>query len=137
MRALVLLTCAWLFAGCAGSPAWYSMKISETRAEAERNNERMRELRIGQSRDEVLRVMAAPPTRTEAYRLAADRSVEFLFYRTKGWDANPWAASYGSAKVTDTDDQFTPVGLENGRVVGWGRNFYDQTIRVSVDVNKR
>jgi hypothetical protein len=114
---------ALLAAGCAGSPAWYSVKISETREEAERNAKKMAELRLGQSRQDVLGLMG-PPAKTEAYRTAEGKSVEFLFYRTKGWDANPWAAAYGGEKVADKDDQFTPVALEADAVIGWGRRFY-------------
>lgn len=36
--------------------------------------------------------------------------------------------------ATDTDAQFTPVAIENDKVAGWGRNYYDRVVRAAVDV---
>ncbi len=116
--ALVMLL---LTTGCAGSPAWYSMRISETREEAERNVKKMAELRVGQRRDEVLALMG-PPARTEAFTVPDGQPLELLYYRTKGWEAKTWTAAFGSDKVDDTPDQFTPIGLKDGVVTGWGKS---------------
>jgi len=82
-------------------------------------------VQIGQTKDELLKTMGLPAKR-EAYQLANERVIEFLFYRTTGW-------SRGS--TADTDSQFTPVAIENGKVSGWGRNYYDRVVRAAVDVN--
>jgi hypothetical protein len=111
--------------GCTGSPAWYSMKMSETQEEAQRNNERMAKLQLGQTRQEVATLLGNP-ARSEAFRGKDGRAMEFLFYRTRGWTGSAWAAAYGGDKIADTDDQFTPLAFENGTLVGWGRAFYDQ-----------
>lgn len=66
-----------------------------------------------------------PPAKREAYQLPNNKVVEFLFYRTSGWSTDV---------ATDTDAQFTPVAIENDKVHGWGRNYYDQVVRVAVDV---
>ena len=42
-----------------------------------------------------------------------------------------WAPAYGGEKVADKDDQFTPIGLENGVVVGWGWNFSNDIMKTA------
>jgi hypothetical protein len=113
--------------GCAGGPAWTSMKISSTREEADMNNANLMKAQIGQNREEFLETLGMPAKR-EAYQLGNDRIVEFLFYRTGGW---------GPGSTVDTDAQFTPVAIENGKVTGWGRNFYDRVVTAAVDVTIR
>ncbi len=115
---------AWVLVGCAGSPAWTSMQISSTRGEAEQNNANLMKVQIGQTKDEFLKTMGMPAKR-EAYQLPNEKVVEFIFYRTGGWSPN---------STTDTDAQFTPVAIENGKVSGWGRNYYDRVVRAAVDV---
>ncbi len=121
---IVVAMFVWSFAGCAGSPAWTSMQISSTREEAKLNNANLMKVQVGQPRDEVLGIMGMPAKR-EAYQLPNDKVVEFLFYRTAGW-------SPGS--TTDSDAQFTPVAIENAKVGGWGRNYYDRVVRAAVEV---
>ncbi len=111
-------------AGCAGSPAWTSMQISSTRETAQKNNANLMTVEIGQSRGELLKIMGTPDNR-EAYQLPHKRIVEFLFYRTEGWSRY---------QQMDTDSQFTPVAIRNGKVSGWGRNYYDRVVRAAVDV---
>jgi hypothetical protein len=119
----IALTSLLLF-GCAGSPAWESMQISSTRFEAEKNNANLMNVQIGQSREELLQIMGLPAKR-EAYQLGNDKVIEFLIYRTSGWD---------SRRTGDTDSQFTPIAIKENKVSGWGRNYYDNVVRSAVDV---
>lgn len=121
---LILLSVVAVLAGCAGSPAWEGRQISATRAEADRNNANLFKVQIGQTKDEFLQVMGLPAKR-EAYQLANGKPMEFLFYRTTGWS---------STYAADTNAQFTPVAIENGKVIGWGRSFYDRVVRMAVEV---
>jgi hypothetical protein len=73
-------------------------------------------VQVGMPRDEVLAVMGQPEKR-EAYG-----NTEFLIYRMD------WRG--GTEK-----DNFTPIAIVDGRVTGWGRNFYDTTMRSKVDAN--
>jgi outer membrane protein assembly factor BamE (lipoprotein component of BamABCDE complex) len=75
-------------------------------------------LQVGMSRIEVMAIMGQPQRR-EAYE-----KVEFLIYRTD------WAG-------TTESQNFTPVAIVNDKVVGWGRNYYDQTTRskIEADIN--
>ena len=124
MRISLFIITLVLLTGCAGSRAWQSMQISSTRGEADRNNANLMKVEVGQSRVQFLQVMGSP-TKREAYQLPNARSVEFLFYRTDGWS---------NMSSTDTDAQFTPVAIENGSVVGWGRNYYNRVVRSAVDI---
>jgi len=124
MKQFIVLVLIWSLAACAGSPAWTSMQISSTRSEAERNNANLMKVQIGQTKEEFIKIMG-PPTKREAYQLPNNKAVEFLFYRTSGWS---------TGVATDTDAQFTPVEIENDKVSGWGRNYYDQVVRAAVDV---
>jgi hypothetical protein len=58
------------------------------------------------------------PYRNETVRSAAGTSVEVLYYYTDVKHAD------GSI----TDDELTPIVLEEGRVVGWGWSFVDQAV---------
>jgi outer membrane protein assembly factor BamE (lipoprotein component of BamABCDE complex) len=73
-------------------------------------------LQVGMSRDEVLSLMGQPQRR-EAYG-----SNEFLIYRTDYRGGNESA-------------DFTPVAIVNGKVVGWGRNYYDNVARSKIDAD--
>ena len=113
-----------LLTSCAGSPAWQSMQISSTRKVAERNNQKMLSLKVGQSKRDVLQIMG-DPTKTESYDLGNEVVVEFYFYRTQGWSNHD---------LQDTDTQFTPVAFQNNKLVGWGRNYYNKVINHQLDI---
>jgi len=73
-------------------------------------------LQVGMTRDEVITTMGKPPIR-EAYG-----KTEFLIYRT-------------DFPVNNGKADFTPVAVVNGKVAGWGREFYDETRRKRVEAN--
>lgn len=100
-----------LLGGCAGSPY-------QTGLEAEENRKAMLGLNIGMSKTEVLQVMGEP-RKTEAYAIEG-RNIEFWLYLTEG--------------ITITDrsmgnKNLTPLVFENGSLIGWGRSFYDSTLK--------
>lgn len=123
MKRILLFFSLIFLIGCAGSPAWHSLKISGTTHEAKINNEKIMELQIGQSRYEVLGIMGSP-TKREVYKIK-NGIIEFLFYRTRGW---------GRYESQDKDEHFTPLAFKDKELIGWGRNFYDRTIRQSLEV---
>lgn len=112
-----------VLSGCAGSPAADSLKMSSTGRLAKRNNSSIMGLQLGESRATAVATLG-PPDKREAYQ-SQTGEIEFLFYRTKAWDGQGAVAS---------DDQFTPVAFRAGKLVGWGRNFYEQTIKIAVTV---
>ena len=82
----------------------------------------MLKLSIGQTRDQVLATMGKP-YKTETYVIAG-KPVEFWLYLTEGKEI------YGTLR----DANFTPLAFENGVLMGWGRNYYDNTLRIKKDV---
>ena len=79
-------------------------------------NDNFMQLNVGMSRDEVLSILGTPYKR-EVYD---DR--EFLIYKT-----NHVARS--------EKERFTPILLKSGKVIGWGRNYYDDTIKSKIDAD--
>ena len=102
MKKLILIFIVLILAGCSYG------KI------AQKNNDLMLKLSIGQSKEDVLKLMGNP-SRSEKYTLAS-KETDIWFYRTNSFMSGGW----------DSDDYFTPVIFENGRLAGWGQDFYDQ-----------
>ena len=77
-------------------------------------------VQVGMSRDEVVALMGQPQKR-EAYG-----KTEFLIYQTEYRGINEAG-------------NFTPIGIVDGKVVGWGRNYYDNAVysNVKADVTVR
>lgn len=78
----------------------------------ERTRKNLMKLELGMSKQEVIDIMGSPYNR-EAYVTPDGQSLEFLIYLTK--------YTY-SGSIPDTDT--TPICFLNGKVTGWGRNFY-------------
>jgi outer membrane protein assembly factor BamE (lipoprotein component of BamABCDE complex) len=74
-------------------------------------------LKVGMTRDEVIAIMGTPQKR-EAYG-----RTEFLIYRT--------------SLNTNDPNSFTPIAIVDGRVIGWGRNFYDNAVKADITVRQR
>lgn len=102
MKKILLVICVFFLCGCACAKT------------ARRNNDLLLTLNIGQGKQEVLQIMGNP-SRNERYS-SGGKETEIWYYRTD-------VDIYGSE-----DDNFTPVVFENGKLAGWGRNFYDERI---------
>lgn len=131
---LLLCLCVAVLAllGCTTYPT-----SAEFRA---RNQERLTQLQVGLGRAEVLEKMGtgltivcdrpllecghhalvprANPFRTEASTTKDGTSLEVLFYYT----------DMKSADGGVTDDELTPLVLENGVFVGWGWSFLESNV---------
>ena len=81
-------------------------------------NEKLMQLSVGMSRDQVLATMGNP-FRREVYE-----DTEFLIYVT-----NNWAESEA--------DRFTPICVKEGKVVGWGRSYYDNSLKIKSEITVR
>ena len=109
-KVMVSLILAAFLAGCATQTEW----------EAEKNRKVLLHLKIGMTKVEVQNIMGEP-RKTEAYSKDG-RNIEFWLYVTEGID-------YYSYDRTLRDSNFTPLAFEDGKLIGWGRNFYDQTLK--------
>ena len=80
-------------------------------------------IEIGMSKQEVINIMGQPYSR-EAYGTPNGQQMEFLICLTKYTD---------SGSIPDSDT--TPICFLNGKVDGWGRNFYaEQKKRYEVEI---
>ena len=86
----------------------------------------MANLSIGMTKAEVIGVMG-PAGKTEGYQTKSGGFMEFMFYRS---------ARHNDYLAVDplSDRHWTPVCLIDGKVKGWGRNFYDDTIKIRKEV---
>jgi len=106
-RVLAALAAAAVLAGCG---------FVSTVKSSMRNDDLMK-IQVGMSREDVIRVMGEPQKR-EMYGRE-----EYLLYQTANEPFAPESANY------------TPIAILNGRVAGWGRNYYDDAVRTKVDAN--
>jgi len=104
MKKALLLLAALSLCGC----ACYSA--------ARKNNQLMLTLNIGQTTQEVTKIMGNP-VRNEKYS-SAGGVVDVWYYRT---DCDLWAWD---------DDDLTPMVFKNGKLAGWGQNFYMQEVEL-------
>ena len=103
-KLIYLFVIVVLLSGCASS------SVMPWGIEKARKN--LMKLEIGMTKQEVITIMGEPYNR-EAYRLPDGGVLEFLIYLTQ--------YTY-SGVIPDSDT--TPICFENGKVTGWGRNFY-------------
>ena len=115
MRLVHIIIALLFLSACAGSPYL-------TGVEARQNRENMLKLSVGQTKEQVLTLMGNP-YKTEMYVIAGN-PVEFWFYLTEGKEPN----------VSLNNSNFTPLAFEKGLLNGWGRNYYDNTLRIKKDV---
>ena len=90
------------------------------------NKANMQKLSVGISKAEVLEIMG-PADKTEAYKTKSGGTMEFLLYRVEvNYDFRP-----------KTDRLWTPLCIIDGKLEGWGRNFYDDTIKIRKEIIRK
>ncbi len=91
-----------------------------------RNNAKLLKLEIGMPKEEVIQLMGQPVL-NEAYQSLYGKSVVIFFYYTQ----RKWSdGNY-------TKDECTPVVFENGKLVGWGGEFYKNKMEVNVNIKNK
>ena len=86
------------------------------------NNANIAKLSVGMTKAQVVETMG-PAGQTEAYETKGGGVMEFLFYRTQ-IDYN----------FNLQDKHWTPICIIDGKLNGWGRNFYDDTIKIRKEI---
>lgn len=115
-------TLMMLLVGCVGSPIHATVTYSSVQGTIKKNNENLLSLKIDMSQAEAKKLMGEPE-RSEGYQWG------FVWlYRT--------AMTRGVYGTTDSD--FTPVVFDKeGKVIGWGRNFYTEYVsRYEIRIKK-
>ena len=87
---------------------------------AENNRRKLNMLDLGMGKSQVIKIMGDPYI-NETYKQPDGGSLVALFYLT---DDSVWPPLY------------TPIVFENGKVIGWGRNFYEDRVKMKVDVKQ-
>jgi len=121
-RVFSIIALAALLTGCAGTTG--TMSVSSLIVN---NRTNISKLSYGMSKEDVHAIMgqmtvksASNPHRTSMFKTSDGIMVDVFFYWTEK------APSF----VHVTDREMTPVVFNNGKVVGWGREFWH-------DYNKR
>ena len=113
MKHLLLLIIPFMI-GCYGSPVHSTFAYNEVQKTVKKNNKALLSINIGLSKEQVLDLMGEPE-RSEGYAWGSS-----WLYRTA-----MTSGVYGTA-----DSDFTPVMFDNSnRLLGWGRNFYEEKVK--------
>lgn len=114
MKILLALAFAVCLSGCVGSPVASTLKYDSVQGIIKRNNDALLSLKVGMTKDGVLKVMGKPE-QSEGYQWGSA-----WLYRT--------AMTSGIYGTTDSD--FTPVVFdESDKLAGWGRNFFTERVK--------
>ncbi len=100
--------------GCVGSPVHSTVTYNRIQSTIKQNNGNLLLMKIGMTQEETKKLMG-PPERSEGY----------------AW-GSAWL--YGTAMTSGVygtiDSDFTPiVFVPDGKVIGWGRNFFTEHIK--------
>jgi len=87
-----------------------------TLAACDRDDSRLEHLTVAISKDSVLKVMGQAPKRLDPY-LTEGRYIEAMYYPRRG-KADPESGK---------DRNMAPVIVVDGKLVGWGWDFWDST----------
>ena len=121
MKKLLLLAMAVALVGCVGSPA-------ATAPIAEKNRKLILQLNAGMAKAEVQKIMG-DPRETETYP-SGSGTHEIWFYRTN-------ATPMSRRERTNREVQFTPFVFKNGKLEGWGRNYYETVIKIRKEIIRK
>jgi outer membrane protein assembly factor BamE (lipoprotein component of BamABCDE complex) len=100
--------------------------LSCASAQMSRNNDNLLLLEMGMTKEQVMKIMDKPDL-NEAYQSLNGKSVVIYFY-------------YTERQLSDgniTKDECTPVVFEDGKLVGWGDEFYKYKMEVDINVKNK
>lgn len=111
---LYLAFIIFILAGCVGSPVHSTVTYNRIQSMIKQNNENLLLMKIGMAQEETKNLMG-PPERSEGYVWGSA-----WLYRT--------AMTSGVYGTSDSD--FTPIVFDpDGKVIGWGRNFFTEYVK--------
>ena len=112
----LLLAVAVTETGCVVAGGVLDLALTEKprlARKARLNNENLSKLKLGMTKDEMLKIMGKPRS-SEVYKIK-EAKIELISYLTE------------TVKFEDHIGQkhLTPVALQDDKVVGWGRGYFD------------
>lgn len=81
------------------------------------------------NKEQALGVMGGP-YKTEAY-VVDGKNLEFWFYLTEPVQI---IATHPLVMTPLSDFNFTPLAFENETLMGWGRNYYNNILKIQQDL---
>jgi len=90
-----------------------------------RNRKNLMKLELGMTKNKVVQVMGTPSL-NEAYKTRDEGELAILFYYTN----RKWANG------NITKDECIPIVFKNGKLIGWGDEFYQNILKVEVEIKK-
>ncbi|HDZ62449.1 MAG TPA: DUF3192 domain-containing protein [Nitrospirae bacterium] len=87
-----------------------------------RTRDNLMKLELGMTKGEVINTLGKPYSR-EVFLGEDGKQLEYLIYLTQ--------YTYSGA-IPDSDK--TPICFRDGKLIGWGRNFYDRTQKYDVKI---
>ena len=113
---LVAMVATFLLTSCASSSP---LRTSQARS-------RIQQLELGMTKADVINFVGKPYSR-EVFMGKDGVPLEYLFYHTQ---------FTGNATFIEPDDRhLTPVVLRDGKVYGWGRNFFVEKKQIEIEQN--
>ena len=95
------------------------------------NRKKLMSLELGMSKQEVLNLMKAPQL-NEAYRTQDGGSLEVFFYNTS------FEYTHQEIEADCVERAIcVPLVFENGRLIGWGKQFYENRIKVELEITHK
>jgi len=88
------------------------------------NRDNLMRLELDMTKEDVFRIMGKPDL-NEAYKTEEGNKLEIFFYYTN--------RKWNDGNITR--DECTPIILEDGKVIGWGEEFYKTRVEVVIKKN--
>ena len=89
-------------------------------------------LQIGMEKEDVLSLMG-PPGLNEAYQTKNGGTLEIFFYRTEIYSHHGKKLS-SSDCVNASSYGCMPLLIEEGTLIGWGKQFYEEKVKIELDI---
>ena len=97
--------------------------VSAGVGQVKQTRQRLNDLELGVSKTYIIKIMGLPRYR-ESFMDSDGQAIEVLFYQTE----------FVGEMIAPTEAALTPIVLKGDKVIGWGRTFLEQRIRITVDL---
>ena len=117
----LLISVATIQTGCVVAGGVLDLALTDKprlARKARLNNQNLTTLKVGMTKEEALNIMGTPH-RTEVYQVKNSK-IELLSYLT----------TKASFEDHVGEKHLTPVALQDNKVIGWGRRYFDDPTKI-------